>query len=112
MEITSRSENKIKIIELNGQLDSSCVGNFRDSVLAEVNDDRLVLLDCEGLTYLDSSGLATLLNLHKNLVAREASMVLSGLSEGILRVIRFTKLDRVLHITDTVEEGIQALSAT
>ena len=110
MEIASKIENGIKIIQISGQLDSACVGEFREKIASEVEKDSKVLFDCRDLSYLDSSGLATFLNLHKSLAAREASMVLCGLPEGILRVIRFTKLDKVLHIKETLEEAIQEVS--
>ncbi len=109
--MTSRIQNQVKIIILNGQLDANNVGNFRESFLTEVDSNQKVIIDCTGLQYLDSSGLATLLNLHKNLSTRDASLVLCGLSEGILRVIRFTKLDKVLDIKGTVDEGIQGLTS-
>ncbi|MCA9415265.1 MAG: STAS domain-containing protein [Candidatus Omnitrophica bacterium] len=111
MKTSSRVQDGIRIVEVDGQLDASCVADFRESFLSEIENDSKVVLDCSNLQYLDSSGLATLLNIHKNLAARDAKMILCGLSEGILRVITFTKLDKVLQLTDTLEDATQTLKA-
>ena len=83
-----------------------CVNQFKDMFFGEIERDTCIVLDCFKLDYLDSSGLATLVNIYKNLSVREARMVLCGLTEGILRVIEFTKLDNVFDIAETLENAL------
>lgn len=111
MKISSRFQDGVKVVAMDGQLDTNTVGEFREAFLAEMGTDDRVVLDCTGLQYLDSSGLAALLNLHKNLVARDARMVLCGLPEGILRVVRFTKLDKVFELSENLDQGIKTLAS-
>lgn len=109
MELDIRTENGVKIIALTGVLDVTATGEFRNRFMEEVVDENKVIIDCLGLEYLDSGGLAALLNVYKQLSAQNTRMVFYGLSEGILRVIRFTKLDKVFDLADTLDEAFAKL---
>lgn len=106
MEITTRADADTKIINLSGTLDSSNVGEFRAKFLEEAGEFSAVILNCSEMEYLDSSGLATLVNVFKNLEARQVRLVICGFSDGTLRVIKFTKLDKVLHLAPSVEDAL------
>jgi anti-sigma B factor antagonist len=108
MELTTHSEADVKVIEISGTLDSSNVGEFREKFLEESNHEDRIVLDCSALDYMDSSGLATLVNIFKNLSAREIPLVICGFSEGILRVIEFTNLDKVFKLAGSLEEALAA----
>lgn len=109
MTLNCRREGNIKIIAVSGFLDAGQVARFREQFLAESADEDVILLDCVALEYLDSSGLATLVSIYKGLTARNAKMVIFGFSESILRVLRFTKLDRVFSLAkDLTEATIKA----
>src|SRR3990170_2308289 len=102
MDFTARAEDGVKIVSVSGYLDSGSVGEFREKFLAETASDNRVALDCTALAYLDSSGLATLVNVFKNLASRDVQLVICGFSEGIMRVIEFTKLDKVLKLSGSL----------
>jgi anti-sigma B factor antagonist len=94
-------EDEVKVISISGNLESSCVSQFKDLFFNEIEGNERIVLDFSKLDYLDSSGLAALVNVYKNLNVRNARMVMCGLSEGILRVIELTKLDKVFEISET-----------
>jgi anti-anti-sigma factor len=106
MDITARAEGDVKVVSVSGYLDSGSVGEFREKFLEATAEDNQVVLDCSALAYLDSSGLAILVNVFKNLASRESKMVICGFSDGIMRVIEFTKLDRVFKLSDSVEGAL------
>ncbi|MBV6482016.1 MAG: putative anti-sigma factor antagonist [bacterium] len=93
------------MISVSGFLDAGEVVRFRDEFLVETADENVILLDCSKLEYLDSSGLAALVNIYKNLTARGGKLAICGFSESILRVLKFTKLDRVFTIAEDFEEA-------
>ena len=63
MELSTREENGVRIVSINGHLESGGVSEFRDRFLEETELDQEILLDCKALEYLDSSGLASLVSL-------------------------------------------------
>jgi len=111
MEISSSVEQGIKVVSVTGFLQTDSVGEFREKFAEETAADDRILLDCIGLEYLDSSGLAALVSIFKNLATRQAKLVIFGLPESILRVVRFTKLDQVFTLADNREDAIQKVSA-
>ncbi len=111
MTCISRREGNVKIIAVSGFLDAGQVVRFREEFLAESADEDTILLDCTTLEYLDSSGLATLVSIYKTLTARNAKLVIFGFSESILRVLRFTKLDRVFILAKDFAEATSKASS-
>ena len=106
MEFEPRMEDGVKVISISGHLETASVGQFKDLFSKEIEENKQIILDCSKLNYLDSSGLATLVNIYKNLAVRNARMVMCGLSEGILRVIELTKLDEVFEISETLPDAL------
>ena len=106
MEFEARTEDGVKVISIAGHLETSCVSQFKEMFFKEIEGNKQIVLDCFKLDYLDSSGLATLVNIYKNLNVRNARMVMCGLSEGILRVIELTKLDKVFEISETFPDAV------
>jgi anti-sigma B factor antagonist len=111
MTFNSRREGNVKIISVSGFLDAGQVTKFREDFQAESAEEDAILLDCTALEYLDSSGLATLVSIYKALAARNAKLVIFGFSESILRVLRFTKLDRVFTLAKDLTEATTKASS-
>ena len=105
MNISSRREGALKIISVTGFLDAAQASRFHEEFMIESSEEDSVLLDCTALEYLDSSGLATLVNVYKALAARNAKLVIYGFPQSILRVLRFTKLDRVFTLANDLIEA-------
>jgi len=99
----------IKVIAIAGNLDTTSVAELRARFLEATDVDVPVVLDCAGLYYLDSNGLAFLVNLLKKMNARESRLVLCGLPDSIVRVLQFTKLDTVFTLSPTREEAVGML---
>ncbi|MFF8386485.1 STAS domain-containing protein [Streptomyces kanasensis] len=67
--------------------------------------DRLVL-DCRQVSFCDSSGLNTLLRLRMVTSRAGVPLVLADPSRSMRHVLRITETDRVLTLTDTLEEAL------
>ena len=73
--------------------------NFRNLILDRLTDaDLKVILDLSMVQSLHSPGLANLVSIHVSLQKRGRSLVLTGLSDHNLRLLKATNLDRLLVI--------------
>jgi anti-anti-sigma factor len=73
--------------------------NFRNLILDRLTDaDVRVILDLKMVQSLHSPGLANLVSLHVSLQKRGRELVLTGLSEHNLRLLKATNLDRLLVV--------------
>jgi anti-anti-sigma factor len=73
--------------------------NFRSLILDRLTDaDLKVIIDLSLVQSLHSPGLANLVSIHISLQKRGRSLVLTGLNEHNLRLLKATNLDRLLVI--------------
>ena len=78
---------------LGGELDAAGVPELSDR-LSGVEGN--VTLDCSGLTFLDSSGLALFVATHRACQARGAKLVIASPSRCVIRVLELTGLSTLL----------------
>ena len=86
-------------IELRGEIDLATVSTLRAAVIdAVVAGARRVHLMLDGVTYIDSAGLGTLVGAHRRLAAVGGELVVRCDVERVLRLFRMTGIDQVLTV--------------
>ena len=79
---------------------------LRERVLSALDCGvRGIVLDLSPTDYVDSAGLGTLVLLTKRAREAGARMILSGLNDRICDLLRLTRLDQVLELCSTLDEG-------
>ena len=105
MNIKHDQQKDFHIIEVDGEININTSIKLRkafgDTIAKET---KKVLIDLNAVDYIDSSGLATLVELMQILNERNAKMFLVGISKKVLGVIEITKLDKYFSIYATREE--------
>ncbi|MDR3539504.1 MAG: STAS domain-containing protein [Desulfosporosinus sp.] len=72
---------------------------LRDDLLDMIDQGVIELrIDLSGLTYIDSSGLGTLVTINKRTKEKKGTLVLTGAQGLPLELIKRTRLDRVFTI--------------
>jgi anti-sigma B factor antagonist len=72
---------------------------------------RAIVLDLHAVTFMDSAGLAALLNVLRRATAAGGEVVLVDLQPQVRRLLASTRVDRHFTITDTVEQAERILAA-
>ncbi len=80
------------------------------SLLASVveNGPAEVMVECSGLSFIDSSGLSVLIAAQKRLTERGARLVVRSPRPNVLKVIEITRLGEYLNVDDGTAEGRRA----
>jgi anti-anti-sigma factor len=94
------------VIVLKGEFDLTGVELFKAAVAQVAPADALVL-DMRGLSFLDSSGLGCLVDVHRRAQSEGWSLVLTSPQRQVTTILRLTGLDERLEI---VEAGPHRLS--
>ncbi len=114
LSITVLEIDDIKIVALNGEIDSSTAGDLKDQlndlILSSAGRPRLVL-DCEKLNFINSSGISLLLVCQRNVEKRRGQMALCGMSEKIHDIFATLKLDKVLLFYKSAGDALKALQS-
>jgi anti-anti-sigma factor len=88
-------------IAAHGEIDLATVNTFRSAITdALAAGAQHLVLHLEGVTYLDSSGLGTLIGAHKRVAASGGTMTIRCTQPRILRLFAITGLDRVLTVAE------------
>lgn len=64
------------------------------------------ILDLSHVKYVDSSGLSAILIGNRLCNEANGTLVLTGVTEHVMKLIRISQLEKVLSILPTVEEGV------
>jgi len=88
-----------KIIRPHGKIDILTSAELR-SMLSDLTKKKIanIVVDLEQVTYIDSSGLATLLEGLKNLKEYDGKMKLINVPDRIQKVLSLMKLDMIFDI--------------
>lgn len=99
MKITLEDIADGKTIKPFGKIDILTSAELR-SILNDLTKKKVmnIVVDLEQVTYIDSSGLATLLEGLKNLKEYDGRMKLTNVPDRILKVLSLMKLDMIFDI--------------
>ena len=91
-----------------GELDAYTVSQFREALAGFVGVDRLVI-DLSGVPFMDSAGLGALIGGIRR--AREAGgdVAVACGRPTLTRLLHTTGFDRIVPVTETVDEAADAL---
>ncbi len=105
-----RAGTEASVVALRGELDVATVGRLRDALAAAIDDTSiaLVVVDLVEVTFIDSTGLMTLLNALRRLVRRRARLVLACNNPTVLRLFQATKTDATFDIVPTREQALSS----
>ncbi len=92
-----------------GDVDLSRAASLRAHLVAAIDEGpERVVVDMSGVEYMDSSGVATLIEAMQNAQDRGVGFVLSSLKEQVMATLQITRLDIVFTIVDSTDEGLAA----
>ena len=102
--------NDIAVISPVRDIDISTVASLRSQIDALVESGvRRILVNCQDVTYIDSSGIACLLSRSRELARLGGMLSLVNTSPGVTRSIQIARLLDALHVTAAVRPPVPVL---
>jgi len=111
MNIETREINDIVIFELDGEVDLETSPTLRKSLLAHVNVGKSVIVGMSGVAYIDSSGIASLVEAYQTSRRNSSGFVLAAISDSAMRVLQLARLDKVFTIQATIDDAVRSLNS-
>ena len=102
MEIERRRDTVIAY--LTGELDhcsAQCIRRELDALIADQGMKRLVL-DMKNMSFMDSSGIAVVINTLRLMTKIEGKLLLAGLGSQPMKVFRTSGIDKLVEIKEVV----------
>ena len=106
MHSSRRSEGAFDIIALTGEIDFHHASELRQQIVESLDHGQHVLLDLTEVDYMDSSGIATLVQGLKHAKDKELRFDLVGVRDAVLKVLKLTRMDEVFTLHDSAADGL------
>ena len=108
MQISARRHDKVTIFDLTGDIDFANSRELRQSVLHEIRENRplRVVVNLSKVRYIDSSGVASLVEGLKASRDLGSHFILFGLSTSAREVLQLSRLIKVFEVCDSEEQAL------
>jgi len=102
IEIAEERDDGVLVLSPVGRLDSGNVDAFESSVMGRIGGgERRLIVDCDGLDFISSSGLRVLILAAKALKADSGTLVICRMKPHIEEVFRVSGFDRFIPVQAT-----------
>src|SRR5689334_626227 len=98
MDVTTRNNRGTLIVDVVGHIDLGTSPKLRKSLLEALKITERLAANLVAVSYIDSSGIASLLEVLKEARAAKKQFVLFGLTPGVREVLQLTRLTGVFEI--------------
>jgi anti-sigma B factor antagonist len=112
MRLQTRLESTIKVIDMSGRLDSYSAPQVSAELeKAWMEVPARLLVNLSEVPFIDSTGLASLVQAMKRCRERNGDLRICGLQRPTRMIFELTRLDKAFEIFATEAEGVQSFLA-
>ena len=110
MKISTRRMDKTTVLDISGDIDMARSTELRRVLLIEFRESRTprVVLNMVDVRYIDSSGVASLVEGLKASRDVGSRLLLVGLTPFVQEILRLTRLLTIFEIYDTEEKALES----
>ena len=104
MQFTSFLENGQLTVALTGEIDHHCAKHYIKAIVAKIDSytpDECIL-DFTEVSFMDSSGIAVVINALRSMTQIEGKLTITGISPQPMRVFRASGIDKLVEIKEAV----------
>ena len=104
MHFTSYLENGRLTVALTGEIDHHCAKHYIQAISGKIEayTPDVCILDFQDVTFVDSSGIAVVINALRNMTQIEGKLELTGICQQPMRVFRASGIDKLVEIKEAV----------
>ena len=104
MQFTSFLEEGRLTVALTGEIDHHCAKAYIQAINAKIEayTPSICILDFRDVTFVDSSGIAVVINALRNMTQIEGKLLLTGIASQPMRVFRASGIDKLVDIREAI----------
>ena len=105
MHLTSYLQDGTLTVALTGEIDHHCAKGYIESITSKIEaySPKICVLDFTDVTFMDSSGIAVVINTLRNMTRIEGNLELSGLNTQPMKVFRTSGVDKLVKIKEEIK---------
>ena len=99
--------DNVTVLKISGRIDTHSAHRLRQQLfLAATGADKNIVIDLAGVDFIDSSGLATIVQAMKQCRSGDGDLRLCRPPQSVRMVLELTRLDKALDIFSTQESAL------
>lgn len=111
IEVSTRKVGKAVILSVSGDVDLYSSPEVRRQLIALTEKKvKHILIDLQKVSYMDSSGVATLVEGLQQIGKYKGKLMLFGLESAVKEVFELSRLDKVFEIYSDQDAAMEAIS--
>ncbi len=105
MHLTSYLQNGTLTIVLTGEIDHHCAKQYMQGITSKIEayTPQVCILDFQEVGFMDSSGIAVVINALRMMSKMEGTLELTGLNQQPMKVFRTSGIDKLVNIKEEVK---------
>jgi anti-sigma B factor antagonist len=103
-------DGEFMVVALKGEIDLEFSSKMRKVLLDSISKCRGIAVDLSGVSMIDSSGVASLLEAFQVARKRGKKLILAAPQDPVMRVLKLARLDTVFQMADDVASAKRALA--
>ena len=97
LKVDLKKDGELLFVDLQGDLDINSNKEFKEKVNS-VQGVKKIIVNCENLSYIDSTGLGAFISIYKHIKEKGEKLVITSLKPHIKKIFLITDLDKVFEI--------------
>lgn len=104
MRFTSFLQEGRLTVVLTGEIDHHCAKNYIHGIESklEAYNPRVCVLDFSEVTFMDSSGIAVVINAMRGMTRLDGQLIVSGLKNQPMKVLRASGIHKLVEVKEGV----------
>lgn len=104
MRFTSFLQDRKLTVVLTGEIDHHCAKEYISAISAKIEayTPQTCVLDFQDVTFMDSSGIAVVINALRNMHNISGTLSVTGLNSQPMKVFRTSGIDKLVEIKEVV----------
>ena len=104
MRLTSYLQDGQLTVALTGEIDHHCAKDYIQTNQSKIEayTPEVCVLDFQEVTFMDSSGIAVVINTLRNMTRMDGKLILTGLNQQPMKVFRTSGIDKLVDIKEAV----------
>ena len=107
MKAATRQQSGNTIVDVSGDIDMGTSPGLRKLLLDSLANTPRLVINFSEVRYIDSSGIASLVEVLMKARKSQKQLVLYGLNKTVHEVLQLTRLSTIFEIRKTEEEALQ-----
>jgi len=113
LDVRSRSQGDWAVLSVEGEIDMFTAPKLREALVGLVDSGSYrIVVDLQGVTFMDSTGLGTLVGGLKRVKEHDGALSLVCSSRPVMRVLTITGLNNVFPIHGSIDDAVAEPRAT